>query len=106
MSKQVICLPKLKKNKNYYLWKEPLNSDNHQFYQYQQNEWSLFILTEITEYKKKTITYNVGNPGPSLGKAQKSGGIMYCFVNSLYGYKTFKYNFCFYENTGVYKLHS
>jgi hypothetical protein len=28
------------------------NNDGHQFHQYQQNERSLFILTELTEYKE------------------------------------------------------
>jgi len=28
------------------------NNDGHQFHQYQQNEQSHFILTELTEYKK------------------------------------------------------
>ena len=29
------------------------NNDGHQFHQYQQNERSLFILPELTEYKKR-----------------------------------------------------
>ena len=29
-----------------------LNRDDHQFHQYQQNEQSLLILTELTEYQK------------------------------------------------------
>ena len=33
------------------LWKESLNSDVHLFCQYQQNEQSLLILTEVTECK-------------------------------------------------------
>jgi hypothetical protein len=40
---------------------ESLNSDGHQFHQYQQNEQSLLILTELIEHKK-TMTYDVGNP--------------------------------------------
>jgi hypothetical protein len=32
--------------------KESLNSDGQQFQQYQQNEQSPLILTELTEYKK------------------------------------------------------
>ena len=28
------------------------NNDGHQFHQYQRNEQSLLILTELTEYKK------------------------------------------------------
>jgi hypothetical protein len=47
----------------------PLNSDGHQFHQYQQSE--PLILIELVEHKK-TTTYDVGNPGPGLGlKAQK-----------------------------------
>ena len=32
--------------------KESLNSDGHQFHQYQQNKQSLLILPELTEHKK------------------------------------------------------
>ena len=35
-----------------WLWKESLNSDSHQFHQYQQNKQSPLILTEVTEHKK------------------------------------------------------
>ena len=35
------------------LWKESLNSYGHQFHQYQQNEQSALILTELTEHNKK-----------------------------------------------------
>jgi hypothetical protein len=48
------------------LWKECLNSDGHQ-----QNGQSPLIPTELTEQKKKTTTYDVRNPGPGLGQAQK-----------------------------------
>ena len=34
-----------------WLWKESLNSDDHQFSQYPQNEQSPFTLTELNEYK-------------------------------------------------------
>jgi hypothetical protein len=34
------------------LWKESLNSDGHQFHQYQQNEQSTLILSEFTEHNK------------------------------------------------------
>jgi hypothetical protein len=34
------------------LWKENLNSDYHLFHQYQQNEQSFLILTDLTEHKK------------------------------------------------------
>jgi len=40
-------------NKEVWLWKERLNSDDHHFHQYQQNKQSPFILTELTEHKKK-----------------------------------------------------
>ena len=38
-----------------------LNSDGHQFHQYQQ---SPVILTELTKHKKDDITYGIGYPGP------------------------------------------
>ena len=34
--------------------KESLNSDGHQFHQYQQNEQSPLILTDLNEHPKKT----------------------------------------------------
>ena len=40
------------------------------FHQYQQKKQSPVILTELTVYTK-TMTYDVGNPGPGLGQAQK-----------------------------------
>jgi len=55
--------------------RESLNSDRHQFYQYQQIEQSPLILTELTE-QKKTTTYDIGNPGPGLRQTQKCGGVM------------------------------
>ena len=45
--------------------KESLNSDGHQFHQYQQKELNTKIPT----------TYDVGNPYPGLGQAQKYGGV-------------------------------
>jgi hypothetical protein len=54
------------------LWKKSLNSDGHQFRQYQENEQSHLIVTKLTEHKK---TYGVGNPGPVLGQAQQCGGV-------------------------------
>ena len=57
------------------LWKESLNSDGHQFHQYQQNEQAPLVLTELTEHKKKTTTYDVGNTGPGLGQAQRCGRV-------------------------------
>jgi len=38
------------------LWKENLKNDGHQFHQYQQNEQSPLILTELTAEHKKTTT--------------------------------------------------
>jgi len=57
--------------------KESLNSDGHQFHQYQQNEQSPVILTELTEHKKRPLhhTCDIGNPGPGLEKAQKCDGL-------------------------------
>jgi len=55
-----------------WLWKESLNSDSHQFHQYQLNEQSPLILNELTEHKK-IMTYDVGNPSHGLGQAQKCG---------------------------------
>jgi hypothetical protein len=40
------------------------------FHQFQQKKQSPVILTELTVYKK-TMTCDVGNPGPGLGQAQK-----------------------------------
>jgi hypothetical protein len=51
-----------------------LNSDGHQFHQYQQNEQSPLILSELTEHKK-TMTYDLGNSGSGLGQAQKCGSV-------------------------------
>jgi len=56
------------------LWKESLNSDGHTFHQYQQNEQSPVILTELIEHKKIT-TCDVENPGPNLESEQTFGGI-------------------------------
>ena len=51
-----------------------LSSDSHQFHQYQQNEQSSLILTELTEHKK-TAKCDLGNPGSGLGQAQQCGGV-------------------------------
>jgi hypothetical protein len=51
------------------------NSDGHQFHQCQQNKQSLLILIKLAEHKKKTMIYDIGNPGPGLGQAQQSGGV-------------------------------
>ena len=52
------------------MWNESLNRDGHQFHQYQQNEQSPLSLTEITEQKNNTTTYDVENPGPCLRQEQ------------------------------------
>jgi len=55
------------------LWKESLNSDGHQFHQYQQNEQSLLILTELSA-DRKTMTYADVIPGPGLGHVRNVAG--------------------------------
>jgi hypothetical protein len=62
----------------FYLWKESLYSDGHQ---YQQT-----ITSHLTSWKqKKATTYDVRNLGPGLGQTQKCdrfkpvNGILYCF---------------------------
>jgi hypothetical protein len=30
---------------------------------------------ELSEHKKNTTTYEVGNPGPGFGQAQQCGGV-------------------------------
>ena len=60
--------------------KESLNSDGHQFRQYQQSEQPPLILTDLTE-QIKTTAYDVWNPCPHLGQVHKSGG-----DNQLMGY--------------------
>ena len=52
-----------------------LNSDGHQFHQYQQNEQVPLILPELTKHKRKTMTYDIGNSDPGLGQAQNYGGV-------------------------------
>jgi hypothetical protein len=52
------------------IWKESLNSDGQQF---QQNDNHLSL--KLTEYKK-TMTYDVGNPGFGLGQTQTCGWII------------------------------
>ena len=44
------------------LWEERLNDDGQQFQHYQQNKQS---------HINNTMTYDVGNPVPGLGQAQK-----------------------------------
>ena len=49
------------------LWKESLNSDSHQFHQYQQN---------LNSLNTKILQHNdIGNPGPDLGQAQQCYGV-------------------------------
>ena len=70
--------------------KESLNSDGHQFHQYQQNKrkfkqrWSSIppistkqtIISRLNSWNiKKTMTYDVVNPGPGLGQMQTCGGV-------------------------------
>ena len=52
----------INKTNNHLSPKESLNSDGHQFHQYQQNEQSPLILTELTEHKID----HIGNPGCGL----------------------------------------
>ena len=52
--------------------KESLNSDGHQFHQYQQNEQLSLIITELTENRPQ---YDIGNRGPGLGQTQQCGGV-------------------------------
>ena len=63
-----------------WIWKESLNNgDGQQFHQYKQykqykqNGKKTIFSPQITEHKK-TKTFDVGNPGPGLGQAQKCGG--------------------------------
>ena len=84
--------------KNILLWRESFNSDDHQFHQYQQNEQSPLILTELTEHKQKPTTYHAGNPGACLGHEQQCGGvnpvngITILQVNDFINYFQKKYN--------------
>ena len=52
-----------------------MNSDGQQFHQYQQNQHSPLILTELTEPKKEHNIYDIGNSGPVLKQAQKCGWV-------------------------------
>ena len=51
------------------IWKESLNTDGLQFYQYQQNEQLPLILTQLTQ--KKPAICDVWNPDCGLGQAQQ-----------------------------------
>ena len=59
------------------LWNANFNSDSEQFNQYQQNEQSPLKLNSLN--MKKTTTYDIGNPGPGLGQAQKCGWVKSVF---------------------------
>ena len=84
--------------KQIYYYEEKVSTDDHQFHQYQQNEQSPLILTELTEHKKKPTTYYAGNPGACLGHAQQCGGanpvngITILPVNNFINYFQKKYN--------------
>ena len=57
------------------LWKESLNSDDHQFHQYQHIEvTSDHNCNLCMPEKKPTTTNDVENPG-ALGQVQKCGGV-------------------------------
>ena len=70
----VINSTNINKTNNHLSPRERLNSDGHQFHQYQQNKQSSLVLIEHTGHKK-TMTYNVGNRGHGLGQAQTCGGV-------------------------------
>ena len=55
---------------NIILLKDSLNSDGHQFHQYQENEQSPLIRTLNT-----TPTCDVGNPGHDLWQAHNLAGL-------------------------------
>ena len=46
-------------------------SNGQQFHKHQQSN----PCSSQTNEHKKTMTYDVGNPGPSLGQAQQYGGV-------------------------------
>lgn len=52
------------------IFKRKFIKDCHQFHQYQQNQQSPIILTELIEHIK-TITHDVLNSGPYLGQTRK-----------------------------------
>jgi hypothetical protein len=39
------------------------------------NKTNNHLSPQSIEHKKKTMIYDVGNPGPSLGQAQQCGGV-------------------------------
>jgi len=53
------------------LCKEDLNSNGHQFHQYQQNELKQNHSNQLNSLTtRQSTTYDIGNPGPSLGQSQ------------------------------------
>jgi len=56
------------KRKAHSLWKESLNNYGQQFHQYEHNEQSAVILTELTEYKKDHDMWR-GKSSPNFGQA-------------------------------------
>ena len=66
----------LKKPWIWILWTESLNSDSHQFHQYQQNEQPSLILTELTEHiKDHDIHMTLEMQDPGLGQPQSCGEV-------------------------------
>ena len=61
-------------------WKGSLNCDGP-LHQYQQTIQSLLILTEHTEHKITTTSYNVGNQGHGSGQAEKCGWVKHINVS-------------------------
>ena len=55
------------------LWKENLNTEGQQFHHYIQNRQPSLTSTHKKKERKKTTTYNIGNPGPGLGQAHNCG---------------------------------
>ena len=58
--------------------KENFNSDDQQLHQYRQTHNHL--TSKLTEHKNTTTTYDVGNRGPELRKAQNMTGLNRPFV--------------------------
>jgi hypothetical protein len=55
------------------LWKESVNSDGQQSYQYLQNEYLHLTSNHWTKQKDQTV-YHV-NPGPGMGQAHNVAGL-------------------------------
>ena len=60
------------------LWNVSLNSNGHQFHQYQQHEQPPPILTHSTQ--TTTTTYDVGNPSPGWRQTQQCVVFVYLFL--------------------------